>query len=87
MKELVEAVRADDADVIVLQAGVLATHARGEKRVVVNVSDPRQGRDRQAGVLEDEVVLHARLEIPAIVFVVIVSRVNVRRHDRPIGAE
>ena len=70
-----------------LQPRVLAAHARGIKGVIVDVGDPRQRRDGQAGVLENEIVLHAGLEVPAVVLVIIVRRVDVRRHDRPIGAK
>jgi hypothetical protein len=72
----------------VLQAGVLALgDGGGVEAVVEDVGDVGQGGQGQAGALEDEVVLDAGLDVPAVVLVVVVGGVDVGRDDRRVGAE
>ncbi len=86
VQQLVEAVFAGETDLVMLEAGVLAGRP-GEISMRNHIGDGCVGRQRDAGAFDDEVVGNAELDVPAVVQVVVVRGVDVRRKQRLIAVE
>src|SRR6266550_3713243 len=80
------AVAGGEAKLKVLEAGVFSG-GTGEGLLADHAADGRFGGEVDAGAFDDKIVGDAGLKIPAVVNVVVVGRVDIRRKERLVAAE